>query len=799
MVYYLNEIKNIIINYIYLIIFLFLGFWELPLLIRYPDMSLDSSWNVGMNLAFSNSFQFGKDVIFTYGLLGFLENPLYNDYTLWTMSVIFLVFVHFLFIFAIYFLLRSCSARWYHYLMFIPIFLLLLPIIRPHWGLLLASCIFLYLILTGKSKKPLIYAYLASTGLLLAIVSLLKFDMFINSIILITLFTILCFLLKREFLEPLTVIAAYICSLFVIWFATGQNFFNIPSYITGGLELTKGYTAAMAVSGQGWHLLILFTIIIFFALILVYSFFNKEWDIVIFLVLTSFIVFSAFKSVVVRQDYGHMIEAIWIFLLFLAIILVFFTTRSNNTYTKIFNAAISIAAIVLIIVLSIVIVSGAPWVIQSNSYTHAGTNLVVYKSLTDKTGFDEGVNKNKEQLALRYAVNPAIIQMVAGKSIDIIPWDISIAWANGLNWSPSPVFQSYSAYTSYLDNRNRNHISGDNPPEYILFSYKSIDRRYPLFDEPGTFSAILHNYTYVNQSGEFILITRITKPGPVQEVFLGSAVSYLGKPVIIPEYPGEIFGNISVTYSPMGAVLTTIYKPEPVYIRFILKNGVITERYRFIPDVAKNGLFLSQFVGDSDTLGWLFQGNLMNNIGSIIIETDHPEYYSGQYRVNFTGISHPMKYQNSLLVTHTITFDNVVHQEQHPSYSVKNIAGEERVALFEHSMNGGSLLRINNVTIGNSSVLRFAIALDPQIWSSEKGDGVEFRIYINSISPENMVFTKYIDPKINADEQKWNRFETDVSKYEGDNVTIFLSTFPGPKNNVAYDWSWWGDPEIIDR
>ncbi|MFM5960370.1 MAG: hypothetical protein ACKOQ2_24990, partial [Dolichospermum sp.] len=47
-----------------------------------------------------------------------------------------------------------------------------------------------------------------------------------------------------------------------------------------------------------------------------------------------------------------------------------------------------------------------------------------------------------------------IKNLVNCKTIDIIPWEISLVPANQLNWKPRPIFQSYSAYTKTLDNFN---------------------------------------------------------------------------------------------------------------------------------------------------------------------------------------------------------------------------------------------------------------------------------------------------------------------------------------------------------
>ncbi len=127
------------------------------------------------------------------------------------------------------------------------------------------------------------------------------------------------------------------------------------------------------------------------------------------------------------------------------------------------------------------------------------------------------------------------------------------------------------------------------------------------------------------------------------------------------------------------------------------------------------------------------------------------------------------------------------------------IGDENKYIIFEHPIaQNQSIFYFAHIPVTNTSILRFDIALDPSVWSPEKGDGVDYKIYINSIAPENLIFSQYIDPKHNMTEQKWNPYNVNLSSYAGNNVTLLFSTLPGPKNDGTYDWAWWGDPMITN-
>jgi len=103
----------------------------------------------------------------------------------------------------------------------------------------------------------------------------------------------------------------------------------------------------------------------------------------------------------------------------------------------------------------------------------------------------------------------------------------------------------------------------------------------------------------------------------------------------------------------------------------------------------------------------------------------------------------------------------------------------------------------HNTYIQPNTKLRFSIALDPEVWSPEKGDGVLFGVYIVKNETEKKVFSRYIDPKNNFTERKWNDFEIDLSSYSNENLTMLFVTSGGAKNDTRYDWAWWGEPKLV--
>jgi hypothetical protein len=58
------------------------------------EAGLDPSWVIGLHLGVANGFLFGKDILFTYGPLGYLCYPVFVARDLWMSAVIFGDAVH---------------------------------------------------------------------------------------------------------------------------------------------------------------------------------------------------------------------------------------------------------------------------------------------------------------------------------------------------------------------------------------------------------------------------------------------------------------------------------------------------------------------------------------------------------------------------------------------------------------------------------------------------------------------------------------------------------------------------------
>jgi hypothetical protein len=108
---------------------------------------------------------------------------------------------------------------------------------------------------------------------------------------------------------------------------------------------------------------------------------------------------------------------------------------------------------------------------------------------------------------------PQIAAMVVDAPLGVLNYNQDVAILNGFNYRPHPVFQNYSAYTPELQSLNLAFFDSEAAPEWILWRFGTIDRRFPTLDDGQIILRILDAYVPVTQEKECILWRRKAPSG----------------------------------------------------------------------------------------------------------------------------------------------------------------------------------------------------------------------------------------------------------------------------------------------
>jgi hypothetical protein len=213
----------------------------------------------------------------------------------------------------------------------------------------------------------------------------------------------------------------------------------------------------------------------------------------------------------------------------------------------------------------------------------------------------------KRQLAYTdsYRLPEAVRQRVGKNSLDIFPSNILIAKANDVTWNPRPIFQSYSAYTPYLDQVNATHIEKSGPAMAIV-QWGSIDDRLPFAEEPLTWKTLLNYYDLEYQTPELLLVRRRLRPKFTTASAEGNLEANWNESVRLPATaPGEfIVMKVRIMPNVAGKLSNLLFRPATIQAALAFDGHSVEGRV--IRTNLGSGLIVSPFPSDQMTLAQVF-------------------------------------------------------------------------------------------------------------------------------------------------------------------------------------------------
>jgi hypothetical protein len=82
------------------------------------------------------------------------------------------------------------------------------------------------------------------------------------------------------------------------------------------------------------------------------------------------------------------------------------------------------------------------------------------------------------------------------------------------------------------------------------------------------------------------------------------------------------------------------------------------------------------------------------------------------------------------------------------------------------------------------------------VWNKRKGDAVRFVISLKHRGKKRELLSKSINPKFNAEDQKWHPVEIPMDEWAGKKVTLSFVTQADPFDN-SYSWAGWARPHLV--
>ena len=596
--------------------------------------TLDTSWAWMLGYGAQHSMPWGKSLIFTYGPLGFLANPFfYSDHSLWMLSAITRALTWFGF--GLFYAISASEPR---RIESTPTINMVLGLIAWIIGAalvdvatqatLIALMLLAYALKHAESKSPISALVLA--GALLAFGALIK-----STALIVASFTLIAYPAlysyvhnsRKRLLAGFTPLLSFVVFFAVLYIASGQNLANLVAYLRGTVAIAGGYTPAMSIHGEPAQTISALIVLALFLVTGIRHLANRNRLAVAQLLIFGLLLFWAWKEGFTRHDPGvggHAMIFYGVTLLVSGVMLPTLAVSQNRIgYTSVVWAY----AIALIFAVRGM---GVP----------NGNELPNYKRFVDlmtSRAARESLQASQDRaLKAQFHLAPAALCATSGATVNVIPWDLMMAQGYGFKLLPSPVIQAYSVYTPYLDHVNANQIWNGSAAQRIVYSFESIDGRYPVFDEPATFRAMQTCYHTSYAGWRYSVLDRnqCIKPKllSIKTISEQPFGSWIGVPT------SADYMDIHVRTTIFGRLANVFYKTNQVHILFRLANGSIVGPYRFIYAVGGDGLFVKYFISSQEDANKVFASDaagLQRIVAVKLTTARHSLDYADQFESRF--------------------------------------------------------------------------------------------------------------------------------------------------------------------
>lgn len=203
---------------------------------------------------------------------------------------------------------------------------------------------------------------------------------------------------------------------------------------------------------------------------------------------------------------------------------------------------------------------------------------------------------------------PLISHTVGNDTVDLLTNDQGALLANGLHYRPRPVFQSYSAYSGKLARMNGIFFRSPGAPQWVILNWQTIDAGFPTADDPLALLRVLQDYRPLLTEGDYLLFRH--EPRSFAMPVDGRAARELpvrfGNATNLPiQSPDAWFARLDVSLTPYGKLKSLLLREPKLKIEVGLKDGT-SKTYTLTRAIARSGFMLSPALdGNVAYLQWL--------------------------------------------------------------------------------------------------------------------------------------------------------------------------------------------------
>lgn len=591
-------------------------------------------------------------------------------------------------------------------------------------------------------------------------------------------------LARRDFRTAAIIAAGFGAAFVLAWAAAGQHPDHLLPYFRRSLELSSGYADAMGVD-ETWPVFLCGAGLLVAAAVFVLHFWRTHADRIFATAAALYLGaawFIVWKASFTRAD-GH-VFGFFLYTLLLALVLPRLCFPERRWHW--FDLA-PLAALLGVGLAEPGLLARIPGVAAARVLENAR----VLPHLTRlPAAWNRALARAKEAARL-----PAIQAAVGRGSVDVFNYEQGAALLNDLRYTPRPVFQSYTAYTPRLSWRNLRFYQSPQAPDFILWKHQTIDGRFPTLDDAALVAELPRAYAPVLEERDFLLL-RQKSPLPAarlaRQLVVERGLSF-GEEFSLPaDRRHPLWLQVSLPLSKLGRLRAFFYKPPLVNLVTTDERGQAAT-WRLLPRVAADGFLLQPLLETQGDFAAYLRGRGARWVRSIRLEVapGHQEFWSSiwdrpslrLYSLPEITLA-PEPPFAALAAAGVVNFTPESVAAAFPADLFTNAAG--RVMFFHAPAELVAAPPPGARWFTGTFGLR-----DGAHEGAARTDGVDFIVEALQLDGSRRVlWRRYLDPLNHAEDRGPQTFRVAVPP--GGDAKLVLRADPGPAADTRWDWSYVG-------
>ena len=754
-----------------------------------PLADLDSSWRMALGYFFEKGMQFGQDVIFTYGPLGFIMSKTYSGVQFGSILAGQLALA---LISAAVIIFQGRRLQGGARLVCFGFFLLFGVIYEDALHMLIIAILGFELLrlVNEKRKWPMV-----PIAFVLAGYAQIKFtDLLLASFIVLVALGYYRWRERRR--EAAWLALSYVGAFLGIWIACGQNVLNLPAFFYGSWQISEGYQWAMGLPTPPQHLwpgLVMVGILAGYTGLHLLLNPDKPRAVANALLLGAY-TYLNWKHGFVRPD-GHLIGFYLCALLPVTAYPALLDDpprfQSAHRWAFIFTLLFGLwgleNAYAGVVRETLAIFQAKTW---------ANLELVVkWPATRDRYHEQLTTARRGSDLALTR-------KLVGDATLDVLGFEQGVALFNDFNYRPRPLIQGYFTFTPALAKMNGDFYASAHAPEFVLLKLQTIDGRLPTMDDAQVLVLLAHRYEFVRTEKNYQLWRR--NPGPfnpatVAPRLLRTEQLEVNRPLMIEalSQPQPLWLRVDLQPSLLGKIRSFLYKPPPVRLGLQDTAGNLHDFLLPLPQ-GRNGFIVNPLI--EDLVDYMqFAGNRPQKLVRAItlkIAPGDEKYFAGSARVELSALpaansaTEYFRQQNAgatAKLFHMFASYPTAY-EAHAGFAESTLDGKP--VAFMHAPSQ----MIFDVPAGARTVSGQFGFLESAYTNGGWTNGARFIIYCSDGTNRVELFDRFLNPVSVPADRGLHDFSVPLKGPPG--MRLYLETNPGPYNDNSWDWTCWTEIAI---